>query len=73
MVIAIADANIESDTTIELLQISLYICTVLNNEINYIQISVFRSGVVSIIKPQQSHSRSKMNPFPFLGSVEALR
>ena len=55
MVIAVANADIESYTTIKFLQIVLDIRTVLNNEINYIQITMSRSCIISVIQSQQSH------------------
>ena len=72
MVIAVTNADIESHTTIEFLQITLYIRTVLNDEINYIQIAVSCSRIISVIQSQQSHCGSKMNPFSVFGSVKTL-
>ena len=72
MVIAVANADIESHTTIEFLQVSLYISTVLNNEINYIQIAVPCSRIISVIQPQQGHCGSKMNPFSILSPVKTF-
>ena len=48
MVIAVTNADIEGHTTEEFLQVSLHIGTVLNNEVNYIQIPVPRSSIISI-------------------------
>lgn len=48
MVIAVTNADIEGYTTEEFLQISLYIGTVPNNEVNYIQIAVSSSCIISI-------------------------
>ena len=50
MVIAIANADIESYTAIEFLQILFHIRTVLDYEIDYIQITVSRSCVVAVIE-----------------------
>ena len=47
---AIADADIESCTAIEFLQIIFHIRTVLDYEIDYIQITVSRSCVVAVIE-----------------------
>ena len=52
MVIAIAYANIESHTAIEFTQILFYIRTVLDYEIDYIQITVPYSCVIAIIESQ---------------------
>lgn len=52
MVIAIANADIESHTAIEFLQIPFYIRAVLDYEIDYIQITMSCSCIVTIIKPQ---------------------
>ena len=72
MVIAVANADIESHTAIEFLQIVLNIRTVLNNEIHYIQITMPCSCIISVIQSQQSHCRSKMNPFSIFGSVKTF-
>ena len=72
MVIAIAYADIESYTTEEFLQVSLYIGTVLDNEVNYIQITVSSSCIISMTSSQQGHSGCKMNTFAIVCSIETL-
>ena len=52
MVIAITNADIESHTAIEFLQIPFYIRTVLDYEIYYIQITVPCSCIIAVIKTQ---------------------
>ena len=44
--------------------------TILKDEINYVQIAVPCRGIISIRKSQQGHCGSKMNPTPFLCTVE---
>ena len=73
MVIAIANTDIENHTAIEFLQIALYICTILKDEINNIQIAMPCSRIIAVIQPQQSHCGSKMNPFSIFGSVKTFR
>ena len=48
MVIAVADADIESRPAIKLVQVCLHIGAILNDEINYIQIAVPCRGVISV-------------------------
>ena len=72
MVIAVTYADIEGNTTEEFLQVSLYIGTVLNNEVNYIQIAVSSSCIISITQSQQGHSGCKMNTFAIVCSIETL-
>ena len=48
MVIAVTKADIEGYTTEEFLQISLYIGTALNNKVDYIQITMPGSCIISI-------------------------
>ena len=49
---AIADADIESCTAIEFLQILFHIRTALDYEIDYIQITMSRSCVIAVIESQ---------------------
>lgn len=50
MVIAIAYADIERHTAIEFLQIAFYICTVLEDKVNYIQIAMSICCIISIFQ-----------------------
>ncbi len=51
MVVGIANADIESHTTEELLQVPLYISTILNNKVDNIQIAMPVSCIVTIAQP----------------------
>ena len=59
MVIAVTKADIEGYTTEEFLQISLYICTALNNKVDYIQIAMPGSCIVTSLSPNKVMADAK--------------
>ena len=55
MVIAVAYGDIKCYTAIELTQVVFHIATILEDEVNNIQISVACLGITTVCQPQKGH------------------
>lgn len=73
MVVSVANANIKRHSAIQFLQILFHMCTMLQNKIHNVQITITSAGIGTIIKPQKSHCRSKVYAPAISLSVKSAR